>query len=352
MQRYSTHATPHSTQHQNKSEQHAPSSGGTQPKVKARHAACACRAFTRPQTTTRSIQRTYAIAPFGVRWAHRFARFPSHAAFAAGTRVSPKPQQTTLRDRQPERRAARETPVRAASSTHSMSAAGCAAELGIRGAKHTSHKTSNAGVCCSPACALCSWLYDCQRWCQPRAATCMLLHRRRDRRATVLHTARPSMPAYAQVTALVSNVDIAPTLIDLAGALCRPLPPLALTDRAPPRVVYMGKRECHVAHGASASHTTYHARCTSTVAVRRAVHGTGPPGAAAPSSLDGISLLASINGSASPSRPIFVELNKDRAVVTSRQGQRSGPRGLPTATCTTPVTDGSSLVVLGNERAA
>ena len=261
-----------------------------------------------------------------------------------------------------------------------MSAAGCAAGRGIRGANHTSHKTSNAGACCSPACALCRWLYDCQRWCQPRAVTCMLLHRGRDRRATVLHTARPSMPVYArlcpsmpvyarlcpsmpvharlcpsmpvyarpcpsmpvharpcpsmpvyarpcQVTALVSNVDIAPTLIDLAGALCRPLTPLALTHRlGSPRVVYMGKRECRVAHRASASHTTYRARCTSTAAVRRAVHGTGPPGAAAPSSLDGISLLASINGSASPSRPIFVELNKDRAVVTSRQGQRSAVR--------------------------
>ena len=76
-------------------------SGGTQPKVIARHAACACRAFTRPQTTARSMQRTYAIAPFGVRWANRFARFPSHAAFAAGTRVSPNPQQTVDTSRQP-----------------------------------------------------------------------------------------------------------------------------------------------------------------------------------------------------------------------------------------------------------
>jgi hypothetical protein len=75
-------------------------SGGTQPKVIARHAACACRAFTRPQTTARSMQRTYAIAPFGVRWANRFARFPSHAAFAAGTRVSPNPQQTVDTSRQ------------------------------------------------------------------------------------------------------------------------------------------------------------------------------------------------------------------------------------------------------------
>ena len=158
MRGYSTHATPHSTQHQTKSEQHAPSnaqalqaqchspssrasvqqagastrtethtacsqtfapasvtptpcmrhdaaqrtsrSGGTQPKVIARHAACACRAFTRPQTTARSMQRTYAIAPFGVRWANRFARFPSHAAFAAGTRVSPNPQQTVDTSRQ------------------------------------------------------------------------------------------------------------------------------------------------------------------------------------------------------------------------------------------------------------
>jgi hypothetical protein len=291
-----------------------------------------------------------------------------------------------------------------------MSAAGCAAGRGIRGANHTSHKTSNAGACCSPACALCRWLYDCQRWCQPRAVTCMLLHRGRDRRATVLHTARPSMPVYARLCpSMPVYARLCPSMpvharpcpsMPVYARLCpsmpvyaRPCPSMPVYARLCPSMpgdcACVERRHCsdanrpswcavpstdslgtrsqiglppgiqskwgnanaawptvppprilHTAHDAHPPRP-YDARCMALArqAQRRRRRST---------------VSAFLRAStARPARRARSLSSLTRTAPSSQAGKGSEvPCGLPTATRTTPVTDGSSLVVLGNERAA